>query len=72
MEKIAYDSLLTVDEIANYLSVKKSWIYEQVGKRGIPCKRIGKYLRFRVSEVELAIANGTGSLKSQYARKSGS
>lgn len=72
MEKINYDPLLTVDEIAAYLNVKKSWVYEQVGKRSIPVKRIGKYLRFRVSEVDLAIANGTGSLKTQYARKCGS
>ncbi len=69
MEKTTYDPLLNVDEIALYLNVKKSWIYEQVGKRGIPCKRIGKYLRFRISEVDLAIANGTGSFKSQYVRK---
>lgn len=69
MEKLKYDPLLTVDEIATYLNVKKSWVYEQVGKRSIPCKRIGKYLRFRISEVESAIAQGTGSLKTQYVRK---
>lgn len=72
MELIGHDRLLTVDEMAEYLSVKKSWVYEQVGKRTIPCKRIGKYLRFRISEVESALALGTGSLKTQYARKCGS
>ena len=72
MEKPTYDPLLTVDEIAIYLNVKKSWVYEQVGKRNLPCKRIGKYLRFRASEVEQALVNGTGSLKTQYARKCGS
>lgn len=72
MEKANSDRLLTVEEIAHYLNVKKSWIYEQVGKRAIPCKRIGKYLRFRISEVDLAIAQGTGSLKTQYVRKCGS
>lgn len=66
------DPLLTVDEIAQYLRVKKSWVYEQVGKRSIPVKRIGKYLRFRASEVELALTTGSGSLKTQYVRKSGS
>lgn len=72
MEKLKYDPLLTVDEIATYLNVKKSWVYEQVGKRSIPCKRIGKYLRFRISEVESSLAQGTGSLKTQYVRKCGS
>lgn len=72
MEIVNRDKLLTVDEMAAYLSVKKSWVYEQVGKRTIPYKRIGKYLRFRVSEVESALALGTGSLKTQYARKCGS
>lgn len=63
------DPLLTVDEIAQYLRVKKSWVYEQVGKKAIPYKKLGKYLRFRASEVELALVKGTGSLKTQYARK---
>ncbi len=72
MDTVSLDRLLTVDEIAHYLCVKKSWIYEQVGKRTIPCKRIGKYLRFRISEVESALAQGTGSLKTQYVRKCGS
>lgn len=72
MRQANLDPLMTVDEIAQYLRVKKSWVYEQVGKHTIPCKRIGKYLRFRASEVELALATGSGSLKTQYVRKSGS
>jgi excisionase family DNA binding protein len=69
VEKEKFESLVTVDGLAQYLSVKKSWVYEQVAKRSIPCKRVGKYLRFRISEVELALATGSGSLKTQYVQK---
>jgi excisionase family DNA binding protein len=48
------DKLLTVDELAQELSVPKSWIYSrsrQTGPDAIPLIKIGKYCRFRLSEV---------------------
>jgi len=46
--------LLTVEEIAAFLRVPKSWVYERTRRRGIeklPHVKLGKYLRFRLSEV---------------------
>jgi excisionase family DNA binding protein len=42
--------LLTIDEAAEVLQVKKSWLYAQTRQSGpgsIPCIRVGKYLRFQ-------------------------
>jgi excisionase family DNA binding protein len=47
--------LMTVTEIARYLSVRVGWVYKhaRVGHREqIPSLRVGKYLRFRIAEIE--------------------
>ena len=41
--------LLTIDELAAKLKVKKSWVYGQTRQKGpgtIPRLSVGKYLRF--------------------------
>lgn len=48
------DELLTVDEVAAWFKVPKSWVYERTRARGpkrIPFIRLGKYLRFQASAV---------------------
>ena len=52
------EALLTVHEVAELLRVPVSWVYEHTRRRGIerlPHLKIGKYLRFRVREVELYV-----------------
>ncbi|MBN1366240.1 MAG: helix-turn-helix domain-containing protein [Syntrophaceae bacterium] len=46
--------LLTIEEMADRLKVKPSWLYfrtMQTGKDTIPRVRIGKYLRFNPGDV---------------------
>ena len=46
--------LLTLNELAEKLKVKPSWVYgytRQTGPGAIPRIKVGKYLRFRESEV---------------------
>ena len=43
--------LMTVDEIADYLKVKTSWVYEKIHTREIPFKKIGKFPRFRQRDI---------------------
>jgi len=48
-----YD-LLTIDELAERLKVRKSWVYGETRKSGegsIPRLKVGKYLRFSLAEV---------------------
>ena len=46
--------LLTVEEVADMLKVPPSWVYERTRRRGvdrIPGFRLGKYWRFRETDV---------------------
>lgn len=46
--------LMTVGEIAAYLKVPVTWVYERTRRRGverIPGFRLGKYWRFQLSDV---------------------
>ena len=48
------DDLATVSQIAEFLQVPNSWVYEHTRCRGIerlPHFKLGKYLRFSRSEV---------------------
>ena len=42
--------LLTADEVARILRVPKSWVYSHLSE--IPIIRLGRYVRFRRSDVE--------------------
>lgn len=53
-----HEPLLDVLGLATYLGVKPSWVYGKVGTGELPCIRVGRYLRFRVSDV-LAWMQGT-------------
>ena len=46
--------LLTIEEMADFLKVKKSWLYFRcmsTGANSIPRVKIGKYLRFKKESV---------------------
>jgi len=48
------DQLMTVSEIAAFLNVRVSWVYERTRRRGaerLPHIKLGKYLRFSLPEV---------------------
>jgi excisionase family DNA binding protein len=40
------DSLLTVEQVAAILGVRKSWVYERTRHGEIPCVKLGGLLRF--------------------------
>jgi excisionase family DNA binding protein len=54
------DELMTVSEIATFLKVPVSWVYERTRRRGIerlPHVKLGKYLRFSMPEVKEWLRN---------------
>ena len=63
-----HEKLLTVDEIASTLRVPKSWIYARTRLSdqpdSIPHLVIGKYRRFRLSEVMAWIQKNGGRITS--------
>lgn len=46
------EQLLTVDDLSKLLQVKKSTIYHWTCAGFIPHTKVGRFLRFRVSDVE--------------------
>jgi excisionase family DNA binding protein len=55
LEGGASSSLLTTDQLAQHLNVPKSWVYDRTRLRdeagGLPCVKVGKYVRFHLPEV---------------------
>ena len=54
------DSILTVKELAQYLKVDTSWVYTQISLVNIPHVKMGKYPRFKKSEIEKWISKEDG------------
>jgi excisionase family DNA binding protein len=50
------EKLLTAGELAERLNLPESWIRNEERLRRIPSVRAGKYVRFRLSNVEQALA----------------
>ena len=46
------EPLLTADEAASMLSVRRSWIADAARSGHLPCVRIGKHVRFLRSDLE--------------------
>jgi len=56
------NTLLTAEEVAKYLHVPLSWIYDRTRKSGpdkLPHYKIGKYLRFSLDEIDLFVSKKT-------------
>lgn len=43
--------LLTLEQLAERLTVKKSWLYQRTRVNSIPCIRLGRHIRFNEQEV---------------------
>lgn len=48
----APEPLVDVATVARLLGVPKSWVYERAKQYGLPHVFVGRYLRFRLSEVQ--------------------
>jgi excisionase family DNA binding protein len=50
------DQLLTAKELATRLGVPESWVRSEERAGRIPSQRLGKYVRFKLTEVERVLA----------------
>ena len=50
--------LFTIQEAADALRIPISWLYERTRRNAIPCRRIGKYVRFTQQDLNEIIASG--------------
>ena len=49
-------NLLTASELAKHLSLPESWVRTEERAGRIPSLRLGRYVRFRLSDVERSLA----------------
>ncbi len=59
------DELLTVEELAAYLKVPKSWVYIASADGKLPTIRVGRHLRFVASDVVRALREAPDSVTEQ-------
>jgi excisionase family DNA binding protein len=57
--------LFTIQEAAELLRIPISWLYERTRRNAIPCRRLGKYVRF--SEEDLAKIMSAQAANTQQA-----
>lgn len=46
------DAILTPKQLANHLQTSRQWVYERVSLGEIPHIKVGKYLRFKKSDID--------------------
>lgn len=57
----ATERLLRPDQAAWYLNVKESWVYEAVRSRRLPCRRVGRHIRFTRQMLDEWLSEQPGS-----------
>ncbi len=50
--------LLTVDELSEKLKIPKKTLYKWTREKKIPCRKLGKHLRFIESEIDQWLKSG--------------
>lgn len=51
---------VTVDDVAAHLQVTRDTVYRWIDNRKFPVHRVGRILRFRISEVDRWVEQGGG------------
>lgn len=46
------DRWLSVDEVANYLGVKRDTVYKWIERKGLPAHKLGRLWKFRRNEID--------------------
>ncbi len=62
------DRWLSVDEMGEYLGVKRDTVYKWISDKNMPAHRVGRLWKFKKDQVDLWIENG-GSCDSQEDKK---
>ena len=48
-----------VEEVAKHLGVRRESVYRWIDKKGLPAHRVGRLLRFKLSEVDEWVRRGS-------------
>jgi len=57
------DRWLSVDEIGEYLGIKRDTVYAWISKKGLPAHRMGRLWKFKKEQVDAWVEAGGASDK---------
>jgi excisionase family DNA binding protein len=49
---VSVEPYVAIEEAARFLAVPVGWLYDAASKGAVPSVKVGKYRRFRISELE--------------------
>jgi excisionase family DNA binding protein len=58
MEFMMEDRWLSVDDIAEYLGVKRDTIYKWIAEREMPAHKVGRFWKFKKDQVDVWVEAG--------------
>ena len=61
MESKMEDRWLSVDEIGEYLGIKRDTVYKWISEKGMPAHKIGRLWKFKKDEVDTWVRDGKAS-----------
>jgi len=59
------DRWLSVDEIGDYLGIKRDTVYKSISEKGMPAHKIGRLWKFKKDEVDIWVRDG----KANYSKE---
>jgi excisionase family DNA binding protein len=66
---MAEEKWVTVDRVAAHLDVTRDSIYRWIERKGFPAHRVGRLLRFKLSEVDRWVRTAGGTGRKASAKK---
>ncbi len=63
------DRWLSVDEIGEYLGVKRDTVYKWINDKGMPAHKIGRLWKFKVSQVDAWVEAGEAVFKQPHTQQ---
>lgn len=65
------DRWLSVDEIGQYLGVKRDTVYKWINEKQMPAHKIGRLWKFKVSQVDAWVEAGSADFVESSAKNKG-
>jgi excisionase family DNA binding protein len=56
---------LSVDEIGEYLGIKRDTVYKWIAEKNMPAHRVGRFWKFKVKEVDDWVKTGAAGEPNQ-------
>ena len=56
------DSIMTIEEAADYLKIPKSTVYKLAQEGKIPCQKVGRHWRFRKDTIDKWLDESSGGI----------